>query len=42
MYGWVGFLNMRVFCSFFIIPDFLFRVYSAVYTIVYEMLEYDK
>lgn len=43
MYGWVGFPNMSFFFfSFFIIAEFPFRVYNAVYTIIYEMLKYDK
>lgn len=33
---------MIFFCSFFIIAEFPFRAYSAVYTIIYEILEYDK
>lgn len=30
------------FCSYFIVAEFPFRVYNAVYTIIYEILEYDK
>lgn len=41
-YGWVGFLNVRGFCSPFVIAEICFRVYSAVYTIIYDILEYDK
>lgn len=38
--GW--FSKRDFFCSFFIIAEFPFRVYNAVYTIIYEMLKYDK
>lgn len=38
--GW--FSEHEFFCSFFVIAEFHFGVYSAMHTIIYEMLEYDK
>lgn len=38
--GW--FSEHEVFCSFFIIAEFPFRVYGAVFAIINEMLKYDK
>lgn len=38
----VWFSKHDIFGSFFIIAKFPFRAYNAVYTIIYEMMKYDK
>lgn len=38
--GW--FSEHEVFCGFFVIAEFPLLVYSAVYAIIYKIVEYDR